>query len=85
MRKYAGLALCFMAASLLVAPVTNAQAEQKLLSAELIWELERIGSPVISPNGQQIVVPITKYDLATDRGQSQLWLYSPDAGEQRSL
>lgn len=85
MRKYAGLALCLVAASLIAAPTIQAQTEQKLLSAELIWEIERIGSPVISPNGQQIVVPITHYDLDTDRGQSQLWLYHPEQGEQRAL
>lgn len=46
------------------------------LSVDTLWQLERFGSPTISPDGQSIVVPITTFDVDTDKSSTQLWLYS---------
>lgn len=64
----------------------TAQAqESKPLSVDVLWQLERIGSPHISPNGEHIVAPVTRYDMDTDKGESQLWLFSSDGQTQRPL
>ena len=68
------------------AAITSAaEQEQTLLSAELIWQLKRVGAPEISPDGKHIVVPVTEYDMETDLGSTQLWLFSADGKQQRPL
>lgn len=58
MKKAGILLLC------LLMPFGSAFAEQgKPLSVELLWQLKRIGSPVVSPSGEHIIAPVTEYDL----------------------
>ena len=58
---------------------------KKPLSVEVLWELKRIGSPVISPQGTHIVAPVTEYNVENDEGSTQLWLFSPNGDMQRPL
>lgn len=55
------------------------------LSAETLWELKRIGAPVISPNGEWIVAPVTRYTLDDDRAHTDLWLFKADGTVERPL
>ena len=48
--------------------------DEKRLTAERLWQLDRVGSPVISPDGTQVVVPVTSYDAETDEAETRLWL-----------
>ncbi|ABX51412.1 peptidase S9 prolyl oligopeptidase active site domain protein [Shewanella baltica OS195] len=60
----------------LLLPFSSAFAEQgKPLSAELLWQLKRIGSPIVSPTGEHIIAPVTEYDLKADKGSTQLWRF----------
>ncbi|TRW49883.1 S9 family peptidase [Aliidiomarina halalkaliphila] len=70
---------------LLVMPFTAVAEDKNVLSVELMWELQRIGSPVISPNGEHIVAPVTRFDMDKERGHTQLYLFSPDGSTQRPL
>ena len=80
MRK---LALVF---SLMVLPWLSVQADDnQYLSQELLWEIERIGAPMIAPQGGHVVAPVTVYDMETDQGETQLWLFNADGGVQRPL
>lgn len=63
----------------------SASDEKTVLSVELMWELKRLGAPVISPNGDHIVAPVTRFDMDTDRGHTQLYLFNPDGTVQRPL
>jgi len=67
----------------LIAPFALAQEgetvqERTPLSADVLWQMDRVGSPVISPDGSQVVVPVTGYDVETDEPSTRLWLMSSD-------
>jgi dipeptidyl aminopeptidase/acylaminoacyl peptidase len=59
--------------------------QEKTLSAEVIWKLERIGAPAISPDGRWVVAPVTRYEVEKDQAQTDLWLFSTDGEEERPL
>ncbi len=67
-------------------PLASAVAEAaKPLSVDVLWQLNRIGNPTISPDGEQIIAPVTKYDVDTDKGSTQLYLFDEDGKTQRPL
>ncbi|MCF1459210.1 MAG: S9 family peptidase [Shewanella sp.] len=67
-------------------PLASAMAEAgKPLSVDVLWQLNRIGSPTISPDGEQIIAPVTKYNVDTDKGSTQLYLFDADGKTQRPL
>jgi len=63
----------------------TSEAAEKSLSVERMWQLERIGSPVASADGQFIVAPVTRFDVTADQGHTRLWLFSADGKQQRPL
>ncbi|HXE76248.1 MAG TPA: S9 family peptidase [Candidatus Xenobia bacterium] len=84
------LAHSLLALALLVAaaPAVSAQtptAEKSPLTVETLWKIKRLGAPEISPNGKWAAVPVTTYDVAKDKGTTNLWLVPTDGGEARRL
>lgn len=72
--------------SILLMPWFSTQADDtQYLTQELIWKIERIGAPVIAPQGGHIVAPVTRYNLDTDQGETRLWLFNADGSVQRPL
>jgi dipeptidyl aminopeptidase/acylaminoacyl peptidase len=63
----------------------GAAAAERELSAEVLWELKRIGAPAISPDGRWAVAPVTRYTVSDDRSHTDLWLFSTDGATQRPL
>ncbi|AKS40413.1 S9 family peptidase [Wenzhouxiangella marina] len=59
--------------------------EHRPLSVEVLWQMDRVGSPVISPAGGHVVVPVTSYDVESDESETRLWLLSAEGGVQRPL
>jgi dipeptidyl aminopeptidase/acylaminoacyl peptidase len=55
------------------------------LSVETLWKLSRIGQPVVSPDGKLIVAPVSKYDVDSDKGSTQLWLFDEKGNTARPL
>jgi len=55
------------------------------LSKEVLWELDRFGSPLVSPDGGHVVVPLTQYDVENDESETRLWLLNQDGNTQRPL
>jgi dipeptidyl aminopeptidase/acylaminoacyl peptidase len=55
------------------------------LTAESMWGLARLAAPAISPDGAWAVVPVTRFDVAQDRGLTDLWLVRADGTESRQL
>ena len=55
-----------------------AVAQEKRLSAEVLWDLDRVGSPVVAPDGNSVVVPVTSYEREDDKdvSETRLWLLS---------
>lgn len=70
---------------LLLWPLAVFAQDTRPLSAEVLWELHRIGSPVISPTGGHVVAPVTTYDTSDDSAQTRLYLFSENGGVQRPL
>jgi dipeptidyl aminopeptidase/acylaminoacyl peptidase len=70
--------------------VASAKDAQRL-SAEVLWKLSRLASPVISPQGGQVVVAATTYPESEEpetnyEPETRLWLLSTESGNpQRPL
>ncbi len=65
--------------------IIKAQEESRYLSAEVLWEMKRLGSPVISPDGHWVVAPITRYTVDDDKSHTDLWLFATDGSVERQL
>ncbi len=63
------------------------QAEESIAfaSAEWLWDLERIGEPVVSPAGRWVVAPLTRHDREDGKAHTDLWLFDLEGGEPRPL
>ncbi len=82
MKKYWLLAFAAMLA------FSAAQADnddEGLLSVETLWKMDRVGAPVISPDGEQVVAPVTRYDTDDDSSETRLWLFAADGSKERAL
>ncbi|HKY33926.1 MAG TPA: S9 family peptidase [Candidatus Polarisedimenticolia bacterium] len=66
------------------APVRAAEARTPL-TPELLWRIQRLGAPSISPDGSWVAVPVTAYDLKEDKGKTDLWVVPTRGGEPRRL
>ncbi len=77
------------AASACAAPGTlNVETDENskgLLSAEVLWKMQRIGSPIISPDGKWVVAPVTRYTVDDDKSHTDLWIFSEDGSVERPL
>jgi dipeptidyl aminopeptidase/acylaminoacyl peptidase len=74
----------FLMLLVLTVPALALADEVKPLSAEVLWQIERIGSPVIAPEGGRVVAPVTSYK-DDDASETRLWLFSVDGDIQRPL
>jgi dipeptidyl aminopeptidase/acylaminoacyl peptidase len=59
--------------------------KRKRLTAEDLWKLERPAQPTLSPDGAQVCVSSTAYDMKENKGRSSLWILSGFGGEPRRL
>jgi len=55
------------------------------LTPEKLWELNRVGSPTVSPDGQHVVFTVRQYDWRENKGNTDLWLVSIEGGDARQL
>ncbi len=76
---------CFLLLLVLVVPAVAMAEDSRPLSVEVLWELDRIGAPVISPAGNHVVAPVTSYEVASDKSETRLWLFSVDGSVERPL
>ncbi len=54
-------------------------------TAAAMWQLQRLGTPDISPDGRLAVVPVTRYDVDKNKGDTDLWLIPTKPGKARQL
>ena len=45
------------------------------LSVEALWELQRIGTPTLSPDGGEACSAVTRYDMDKNDSSTSLWLF----------
>ena len=70
---------------LLLILALSGPAAAERLSAEVLWKLDRLGAPVISPDGEQVVVAVTRYAEDTGEAETRLWLLGSDEQPARPL
>ncbi len=76
--------LAAAAATILTATFASADAPAAM-TAESMWQLKRIGSPAISPDGRHAVYGVTAFDDENDKGDADLWIVATAGGEPRRL
>lgn len=59
--------------------------EQRLFTAEDLWELDRVGAPAVSPDGKQIVFPVTSFDIESNESSTNLYIMGIDDKKPRRL
>ena len=52
-----------------------ASSRKPPLSVESLWALKRIGTPTLSPDGRLACAPVTTYDMDSNEGTTELWLF----------
>jgi len=57
---------------------------KRRLTAEDLWKIARVGTPEPTPDGR-VVVPVTTYDLESNKGKTRLWLVPPEGGAPHPL
>ncbi len=62
-----------------------AREGQRSLTAEVLWSIPRVGSPVPAPDGRSLVVPVTTYELDEDHGTTRLWSIDTTTEDARPL
>jgi dipeptidyl aminopeptidase/acylaminoacyl peptidase len=79
---------CLLVALLLAhaaGPVTAQPTTRLPFTPERSWQLARIGAPTISPDGRTAIAAVTRYDLPSNRSDSDLWIWSTDGRSERQL
>lgn len=75
-----------LAATLLAALPAAALADAATpLTAEVMWQMKRVGAPALSPDGRHAVYPVTEYDVAENKDETDLYLVPTAGGEARKL
>ncbi|MEO1574774.1 MAG: S9 family peptidase [Pseudomonadota bacterium] len=54
-------------------------------TAEHLVQIDRVGAPVVSPDGSRVVYTLRTTDLAADKGRYDLWMSPMDGGDARRL
>jgi len=60
-------------------------AGEEMLSVDLLLDWESVSSPVISPDGKQVVYSRNRVDKVNDRYSNDLWIMNIDGGKNRFL
>ncbi len=63
----------------------NGENSIKPLSAEVLWKMQRVSTPVISPDGKWVVAPVSRYTMDDDKSHTDLWIFSADGSVERPL
>ncbi|MGK7294207.1 MAG: hypothetical protein ACNS61_00090, partial [Candidatus Wenzhouxiangella sp. M2_3B_020] len=63
---------------LVAAPLVAQDGELRPVTHEEVWLMERLGSPVVSPDGKLAVVSVTEPSYEEDGEVSDLWLVTVD-------
>jgi dipeptidyl aminopeptidase/acylaminoacyl peptidase len=75
-----------MGAGVALGATIAAPALAKPLSAEAMWEMQRLGDPALSPDGKSAVLAVSTWDVAKNKRSADVWLVSTvKPGDARQL
>jgi len=60
-------------------------AGKQKIDIDLLWKLERVGAPSLSPDGAQVVCAVNRPSMKDNRARASLWLLSTLGGRPRAL
>ncbi len=63
---------------LLLVLAWSVPASAERLSVEVLWKLDRLSAPLISPDGEQVIVGVTSYAEEDGAAETRLWLLGSD-------
>jgi dipeptidyl aminopeptidase/acylaminoacyl peptidase len=64
----------------------NLTAQNKhAITVDDLWNMKRIGSYDISPNGKKIVFDLTTYDMDENKGQTDIWIINSDGSKAQKI
>lgn len=69
--------------TMILAPEINAQ--NQLLTPEILWKVGRVGLECVSPDGQTAIYGVQRYDVAANNGSRALFAINLATGETRRL
>ena len=58
---------------------------QEVMTPKLLWDLGRVGGGALSPDGKTLVYSVTRYDVGSNNGSSDLYAVDVASGETRQL
>ena len=58
---------------------------QNHMTPELLWDLGRVGSPVVSPDGSSFLYTISNYNVNENGGKTDIYIMSADGSDGRKL
>ena len=66
-------ALAF-ALSMSVAVSTASAQEKTPFTIDTMWDIQRVGTPAVSPDGRQVAYTVTLDDVAENKGNADIWI-----------
>ena len=75
------IAIIALIGGIVLVPAVHAEP----YDAASMWQMQRLGDPDISPDGRLAVVPVTRYDVDKNKGETDLWLVPTKPGKARQL
>jgi dipeptidyl aminopeptidase/acylaminoacyl peptidase len=72
--------LCFFAVGALAAAQTR-----RPITAQDLWAFQRVGAPVLSPDGKTAVFAVAEWSIPKSKSTSSLWLVDVASGQTRRL
>jgi len=83
--KIAALAALLAAAGTALAQAQPAPAGKQRLTPQALWEMKRLGSPQLSPDGRLVVFTVQEWSIAKNKATTSLWLADVASGALRRL
>lgn len=77
--------ILLFAALFFIAQWSTAQNGSETITAEKMWEMERVGAFDVSPDGMQAVFPVTEYDIKANTSTTDIHLLNIEEGTTRQL
>jgi dipeptidyl aminopeptidase/acylaminoacyl peptidase len=65
--------------------VTLTAAARQPIDAHALWQMKRVGNPVVSPDGRQSAFTVTGYDIDKNTSSTDIYLLDNQSGEVRQI